>query len=60
MRKWGSKKKYYYGGHTGEELEHELGDSDLEEDKIAEQEAAMLWSRQIGMMDEEEFLMLLW
>ena len=41
-------------------MEHELGDSNLEEDKIAEQEAAMLWSRQIGMMDEEEFLMLLW
>ena len=27
VRKWGSKKKYYYGGHTGEELEHEHGDS---------------------------------
>jgi len=56
VRRWGSKKKYYYGGNTGEELEHELGDSDLEEDKIEEQEAAMLQSRQIEMMDEEDFL----
>jgi len=56
VRKWGSKKKYYYGGNTGEELEHELADSDLEEDKIEEQEAAMLQSRQIEMMDEEDFL----
>ena len=31
VRKWGSKKKYYYGGNTGEELEHELVGSDLEE-----------------------------
>ena len=22
VRKWGSKKEYYYGGNTGEELEH--------------------------------------
>merc|ERR1711936_1069450 len=56
VRRWGSKKKYYYGGNTGGELEHELGDSDLEEDKIEEQEAAMLQSRQIEMMDEEDFL----
>merc|ERR1719318_2346092 len=52
----GKQEKYYYGGNTGEELEHELGDSDLEEDKIEEQEAAMLQSRQIEMMDEEDFL----
>merc|ERR1719318_1742314 len=52
----GKQEKYYYGGNTGEELEHELGDSDLEEDKIEDQEAAMLQSRQIEMMDEEDFL----
>jgi len=55
-RRWGSKKKYYYGGNTGEEVEHELGDSDLEEDKIEEQEAAKLQARQLEMMDEEDFL----
>ena len=49
VRKWGSKKEYYYGGNTGEELEHELADSDLEEDKIEEREAAILQSRQIEM-----------
>jgi len=56
VRRWGNKKKYYYGGNTGEELEHELGDSDLEEDKIEELEAAILQSRQLEMMDEEDFL----
>merc|ERR1719186_1893005 len=55
-RRWGSKKKYYYGGNTGEEVEEELGDSELEEDKIEEQEAAKLQSRQLEMMEEEDFL----
>eukprot|EP00092_Neocalanus_flemingeri_P018712 GFUD01020267.1.p2 GENE.GFUD01020267.1~~GFUD01020267.1.p2 ORF type:complete len:529 (-),score=248.69 GFUD01020267.1:123-1709(-) len=56
VRRWGSKKKYYYGGNTGEEIEEELGDSELEEDKIEEQEAAKLQSRQLEMMEEEDFL----
>jgi len=56
IRKWGKKKKYYYGGNTGEEQQGELDDSDLEEDEIEEQEAAQLQSRQLELMDEEDFI----
>ena len=55
-RRWGSKKQYYYGGNTGEEQQEELQDSDLEEDRIEEQEAAKLQTRQLELMDEEDFM----
>ena len=56
LRRWGTKKKHYYGGNTGEELEDDLEGSDLEEDKMEEMEAAKLQSRQLEMMEEEDFL----
>ena len=56
IRKWGSKKKHYYGGNTGEEIEEGVDESDLEEDKMEELEAAKLQSRQLEMMEEEDFL----
>ena len=56
LRKWGTKKKHYYGGNTGEEIDEDLDESDLEEDKMEEMEAAKLQSRQLEMMEEEDFL----
>jgi len=56
VRRWGTKKKHYYGGNTGEEIEDDLEESDLEEDKMEEIEAAKLQSRQLEMMEEEDFL----
>ena len=56
LRKWGTKKKHYYGGNTGEEIDEDLNESDLEEDKMEEIEAAKLQSRQLDMMEEEDFL----
>lgn len=56
LRRWGSKKKSYYGGNTGQEMEDDLDDSDLEEDKMEEIEAAKLQSKQLEMMEEEDFL----
>ena len=56
LRRWGSKKKYYYGGNTGQEMDDDLDDSDLEEDKMEEIEAAKLQSKQLAMMEEEDFL----
>merc|ERR1719464_808802 len=51
LRKWGTKKKHYYGGNTGEEIDEDLDESDLEEDKMEEMEAAKLQSRQLEMME---------
>merc|ERR1712126_217703 len=56
VRRWGTKKKHYYGGNTGEEIEDDLDESDLEEDRMEEIEAAKLQSRQLEMMEEEDFL----
>ena len=56
LRRWGTKKKHYYGGNTGEELEDDLEGSDLEEDRMEEMEAAKLQSRQLEMMEKEDFL----
>merc|ERR1719422_489122 len=56
VRRWGTKKKHYYGGNTGEEIEDDLDESNLEEDKMEEVEAAKLQSRQLQMMEEEDFL----
>jgi len=56
LRRWGRKKKSYYGGNTGQEMEDDLDDSDLEEDKMEEIEAAKLQSKQLQMMEEEDFL----
>ena len=39
---WGSRKKHYYGGNTGEEMEEDVGESDLEEDRAEEVEASKL------------------
>ena len=35
-RGWGSRKKHHYGGNTGEEMEEDVGESDLEEGGIDE------------------------
>ena len=56
LKRWGRKKKSYYGGNTGQEMEEDLDDSDLEENKMEEIEAAKLQSKQLEMMEEEDFL----
>ena len=53
---WGSRKKHYYGGNTGEEMEEDVGESDLEEDRAEEVEASKLQKRQLDDMEEEDFL----
>ena len=53
---WGSKKKHYYGGNTGEEMEDDVDDSDLEEDRAEEVEASKLQRKQLDDMEEEDFL----
>ena len=53
---WGSKKKHYYGGNTGEEMEEDVDDSDLEEDRAEEVEASKLQRKQLDDMEEEDFL----
>jgi len=54
-RKWGSKKKHYYGGNTGEEIESDV-DSEMEEDRAEELEATKLQNQQLARMEEEDFL----
>ena len=56
LKRWGRKKRSYYGGNTGQEMEEDLDDSDLEENKMEEIEAAKLQSKQLEMMEEEDFL----
>ena len=56
IRRWGSRKKSYYGGNTGEEMGEEEVESDLEEDRAEEREAAKLQARQLATMAEEDFL----
>jgi len=53
---WGSRKKHYYGGNTGEEMEEDVGESDLEEDRAEEVEASKLQKKQLDDMEEEDFL----
>ena len=53
---WGSRKKHYYGGNTGEEMEEDVGESDLEEDRAEEVEASKLQRKQLDDMEEEDFL----
>ena len=53
---WGSRKKHYYGGNTGEEMEEDVGESDLEEDRAEEVEASKLQKKQLDEMEEEDFL----
>lgn len=53
---WGSKKRHFYGGNTGEEQESEQEDSELEEDRAEEVEAARMQDRQLAAMEEEDFL----
>ena len=56
IRRWGKRKKNYYGGNTGEEMEEGIDESDLEEDRMEEIEAGKLQSRQLEMLEEEDFL----
>merc|ERR1719239_558569 len=53
---WGSRKKHYYGGNTGEEMEEDVGESDLEEDRAEEVEESKLQKKQLDDMEEEDFL----
>jgi U3 small nucleolar RNA-associated protein 3 len=57
LRKWGGKKKHYYGGNTGEELGSDPpSDSDMEEDRAEEVEVGKLQKLQLAAMEEEDFL----
>ena len=56
IREWGSRKKHYYGGNTGEDPESELEDSEMEEDRAEEVEVGRLQAQQLASMEEEDFL----
>lgn len=54
VRAWGSRKKHFYGGNTGEGVV--TSDSEYDEDEAEEKEAEILQERQMGRMQEEDFL----
>jgi len=53
-RAWGSKKKHFYGGNTGQGIAS--SDSEFDEDEAEEKEAEALQQRQLDRMQEEDFL----
>lgn len=56
LRAWGSKKKHFYGGNTGERVRAGDSDSSFDEDEAEEREAALLQQRQLDQIQEEDFI----
>jgi len=54
VQAWGSKKKHFYGGNTGEAIA--TSDEDFDEDEEEEKEAKLLQERHLDRMQEEDFL----
>eukprot|EP00088_Acartia_fossae_P001251 TRINITY_DN1046_c0_g1_i4.p1 TRINITY_DN1046_c0_g1~~TRINITY_DN1046_c0_g1_i4.p1 ORF type:complete len:557 (-),score=214.36 TRINITY_DN1046_c0_g1_i4:143-1813(-) len=54
IKAWGSKKKHFYGGNTGQQVE--TSDSEYSEDEAEEREARLLQERQMDRLQEEDFL----